>query len=139
MLLIRRRPHRESLSPSRWESRRPLQSVSAVPVDLVETDDEILMSADLPGLKPDEIAVSVVGDRLKLEGTFATEQELERGRVHTRERYCGSFQRYLDLPASVDADAAQATFEKGVLKVELPKLKAAERKQIEVKRPFEEI
>lgn len=124
---------------SRLASESPLESLVGVPIDLVETDDEIVVNADLPGLKPENIDVSMIGSRLRLKGAFEAEEKRERGNVYIRERRCGSFQRHIDLPAHVDVDAAEATFKNGVLTVKLPKSKPTERKQIEVKRPFEEI
>lgn len=139
MSLIRRRPRRRTQPLSRLASELPLEGWVGVPIDLVETDDEIIVSAEIPGLKPEDIDVSMVGNRLMLKGAFEAEEERERGDVYVCERRYGSFQRRIDLPTSVDVDAAEATFKNGVLKVELPKSKPTERKQIEVKRPFEEI
>jgi HSP20 family molecular chaperone IbpA len=121
MSLMRRRPRRGGGPLSRTRRGLLSQAFTGVPVDVVETDDEI------------------VGNRLRLKGESQVEEEGERGNTYFRERRYGRFQRYIDLPSSVDADAASAEFKNGVLKVALPKTAAMEQKKIEVKRPFEEI
>jgi HSP20 family protein len=115
------------------------QAFTGVPVDVVETDEEIVVRADLPGMKPEDIDVSIVGNRLRVKGESQVEEERERGNTYFRERRYGRSQRYIDLPSSVDASAATAEFKHGVLKVALPKTAAMKQKKIEVKRPFEEI
>ena len=139
MPLMRRRPRRRvrPLVPS--VSTWPSEGLVAVPVDVAETDNAIVVRADLPGLRPEDIDVSVTGDRLTLKGAFKAEEEHERGNFYVCERRFGSFQRHIDLPASIDVDAAETSFKNGVLLIELPKVESAERKQIDVKRPFEEI
>jgi HSP20 family protein len=139
MSLMRRRPRRGGGPLSRTRRGLLSQAFTGVPVDVVETDDEIVVRADLPGMKPEDIDVSIVGNRLRLKGESQVEEEGERGNTYFRERRYGRFQRYIDLPSSVDADAASAEFKNGVLKVALPKTAAMEQKKIEVKRPFEEI
>mgnify|MGYP006281756823 CR=1 FL=1 len=124
---------------SRWSTGLALQGFSGIRVDIVEGDDRVAVSADLPGLNPEEIDVSITGDRLRLKGAYRTEEERERGNIHIKERRSGSFRRYIDLPASVDADEAEATFENGVLRIELPKAQSARRKHVEIRRPFEEV
>jgi HSP20 family protein len=136
---MRRRPRRGGGPLSRTRRGLLSQAFTGVPVDVVETDDEIVVRADLPGMKPEDIDVSIVGNRLRLKGESQVEEEGERGNTYFRERRYGRFQRYIDLPSSVDADAASAEFKNGVLKVALPKTAAMEQKKIEVKRPFEEI
>jgi len=103
-----------------------------IAVDVTETDGKIVVEADLPGLKPEDVDVSITENTLTMKGEFKSEKEGERGNVHFRERRYGNFQRSIPLPTVIDADAAEAKFEDGVLEVILPKAKEAKPKQIEV-------
>lgn len=147
MALMRWDPFREALSlreamdrlfeesfvrPFRgWPTR--VTTGLAVPVDMYETDDNLVVSADLPGLKPEDVDISITENTLTIKGEFRSEEEGERGNVHFQERRYGKFQRSVALPSSVDTNAAEAEFEDGVLKVSLPKSEEAKPKQIEVK------
>ena len=103
-------------------------------VDVAETDGEIKVSLELPGLKEEDIDVSLSRDVLTIRGEKRREEE-EKGRNYYRsERSFGSFQRSVPLPAPVDAAKTEAVYRKGVLTVTLPKARVAEdRKQITVK------
>ena len=103
-----------------------------VPVDMYETDDHLIVSASVPGLKPEDVDISITGNTLTIQGEFLSEQEGERGNVHFQERRYGKFQRSINLPANINTDDVDATFEDGVLKVQLPKLEEAKPKQIPV-------
>ena len=114
--------------------RWPLPRATGLTVaaDLHETDDDIVVTVDLPGLKPEDVDISVTENTLTMMGEFRSEEEGERGNVHFQERRYGSFQRSVALPAPIDADASEAAFEDGVLTVTLPKTEAVKPKQIEV-------
>jgi HSP20 family protein len=103
-------------------------------VDVVETDKEIRVSAELPGLDDKDIEVSLSHDVLTISGEKRQEEQ-ERGRDYYRaERSYGSFRRSIPLPAEVDADKVDAVFRKGVLTITLSKMAEAKgRKQITVK------
>jgi HSP20 family protein len=116
-------------SPRSWPSATGL----AVAVDLEETDDDVIVTADLPGLQPDDVDISVTDSTLTMKGEFKSEEEGERGNVHYRERRYGSFQRVISLPAAVNANKTEAEFEDGVLTVTLPKTEETKPKQIMVK------
>jgi HSP20 family protein len=103
-----------------------------VAVDMIETDGKIVVKADLPGLKSEDVDVSITENTLTLKGEFKSEEEGERDNVHFRERRHGSFQRTIPLPTAIDANATEAKFENGVLKVILPKTEETRPKQIEV-------
>ena len=111
-----------------WEDR-----TLSLPVDLVENDREYLLTAELPGIKPEDVDISITGSTLTIKGEFNEEQENEQSNVHFRERRYGKFQRSATLPSSVDADHIEAVFEDGVLKLTLPKQEQAKPKQIPVK------
>lgn len=103
-------------------------------VDVAETDKEIVVSAELPGLDEKDIDVSLSNDQLVIRGVKKEEKE-EQGRSYYRaERSYGSFVRSIPLPDEVEADQVNAAFTKGVLTVTLPKTgKAKTRKRIAIK------
>lgn len=100
---------------------------------MYETDDSLVVSAAVPGLKPEDVDITISGNTLSIKGEFQAEEEGERGNVHFQERRYGKFQRTVTLPSAVDTEAADATFENGVVKVTLPKMEEARPKQISVK------
>ena len=104
-----------------------------LPVDVYETDDEVVVEASLPGIKPEEVQVSVTGDRLTITGESKTEEEEREHDYYRKERRYGSFERALTLPVEVDADQAKATFENGELSLHLPKTAAVKPKTIEIR------
>ena len=136
---LMRRWSRRTRGPLSRTGREWLPEAVGVPIDIAETDEDIIVHADLPGMKPEDVEVSIVENRLRLKGETRAEEDQERGNMCFQERRCGRFERSIDLPPSVNADADEAEFKNGVLTVKLPKAKMRERKQIEVKRPFEEI
>jgi HSP20 family protein len=104
-----------------------------VPVDMYETDDSLVVSAAVPGLKPEDVDITISGNVLTIKGEFKAEEKGKRGSVHFQERRYGRFQRSVSLPSIVDTEAVEATFENGILKVTLPKTEEARPKQIPVK------
>jgi len=102
-------------------------------VDVVETDDEVIVKAELPGMKSEDIEISVLNNTLTLSGEKKESQEEKgKGYYHVERRY-GKFRRDIPLPTSVDADRVEAKFKDGVLTVTLPKTEQAKPKRIEVK------
>jgi len=90
-------------------------------VDVVEKDDEFVVTAELPGLDEKNLNVEVSGNFLTIKGEKREEKEEKGKNTYLSERRYGSFQRSFGLPESVDRSKIVATFEKGVLKVTLPK------------------
>lgn len=103
-----------------------------LPVDLYETDDQVVVKATVPGLKPEEIEVTITGDVLTIKGEFKSEEKTEKRNYLRQERRYGSFCRQVGLPGGVDSDKATATFDNGVLTLELPKVETAKAKAIKV-------
>ncbi len=115
---------------------RPLSvgAASAVPaIDLYQTDDEVVVRAALPGLKADEVQISVTGDVLCLRGEFKQQDEKKEATYHIREQRYGVFERSVLLPMDVQTDKAKADFENGILTVSLPKAEAVKPKVINIK------
>jgi len=102
-------------------------------VDISETRDNFIVKAELPGLESKDVNVSISGDLLIIKGEKKKEEEEKDEHHHYVERYSGSFQRVFQLPTAVKGDKVEATFEKGVLKVTLPKVEEAKKKKIEIK------
>ena len=104
-------------------------------VDVTEDNDNLYVSAELPGIDKKEVKVSVVGDVLTISGEKKTEQRDEKKNYYRIERSYGSFSRSFTLPAEISVDKINAEFKDGVLHVTLPKTEEAKivEKQIEVK------
>jgi HSP20 family protein len=102
-------------------------------VDISETKNSFVVKAELPGLEAKDINVSISGDMLTIKGEKKKEEEEKDEHHHYVERYYGSFQRTFQLPSTVKTEKIDATFDKGVLKVKLPKKPEAKKKDIEVK------
>jgi HSP20 family protein len=100
-------------------------------MDISETEKDITISAELPGLEPDEINIAIERNTLTISGEKQAEKEDKGKRYYRVERSYGNFHRSIPLPDEVDEDQIDATFKRGVLKVKLPKTKAA---QVESKR-----
>jgi HSP20 family protein len=102
-------------------------------MDMVETEDALVVKAVVPGVKPDDITISVTGDVLTIQGEVKEEQETKEHNFHVRERQYGRFSRTVSLPAAVVAEKAEAQFENGILTLSLPKPEDAKPKVITVK------
>ena len=102
-------------------------------VDVKETDGEIRVTAELPGIDEKDVEIAVDGDLLTIKGEKKAEKEEKGEETYRLERSYGSFRRSVTLPCAVDADKASATCKKGVLTVALPKAPGAKKKTISVK------
>lgn len=102
-------------------------------VDLYQTNDEIVLKAALPGLKTDDVQISVTADVLTLRGEFKQENVQKDATYHIREQRYGSFERSVMLPTDVQTDRARADFENGILTITLPKAEAVKPKTINIK------
>jgi HSP20 family protein len=102
-------------------------------VDLAETKDNFIIKAELPGLDQKDVNVNISGNVLSIKGEKKKEEEDKDEHHHHIERYYGSFQRSFQLPANVQTDKIEATFDKGVLQITLPKTEEAKKKEIEIK------
>lgn len=95
-------------------------------MDLIETDDALVLKADLPGLERDDVAIEVKDNVLTVSGERKAEHEEKADGYYRVERAFGTFSRALALPEGIDAEQVSAKFENGVLEVRIPK--PAERK-----------
>lgn len=101
--------------------------------NVFEDKDNYYIRAELPGIKADELDISVTADSLSISGERKIAMEKENARYHRREREAGKFSRMISLPSQVDPEKADARSANGVLTVVLPKAQAAIPKQIAVK------
>lgn len=100
----------------------PSRSWAMLGGELFEDDNRIVVRIEIPGLSKQDIDVKVVEDRLIISGEKRFERENSNGRWRMMERAYGSFSRVVPLHTKVDADAAQASYRDGILRIELPKL-----------------
>jgi HSP20 family protein len=115
------------------ERRRGLLEGEWAPsVDVAETDNEVVVTAELPGIKQDDVDITITDDVLTLKGEKKEEKEVKEKNYHRIERSYGSFQRSISLPAGVQADKAKATYKDGVLHITVPKAEEAKPKQIKI-------
>jgi len=112
--------------------REPLAGVFPL-MNVTEDPDNYYMRAELPGIKADELNISVTGTSLTIAGERAIPAENEKARYHRREREAGKFSRVTSLPSQVDTSKAEARCVDGVLTVVLPKAEVVKPKQISVK------
>lgn len=141
--LIRWEPSREMMTLREAMDRlfddaftRPLslrEGWSAPAIDMYQTDDDIVVKAALPGIKPDEVQINITGEVLHIKGETRHEEEKKEKAWHMREQRWGAFERSIMLPTDVVADKAKAEFENGVLTITLPKAEEVKPKIINIK------
>jgi HSP20 family protein len=102
-------------------------------MDLAETDKEIELTAELPGMEENDVQLNVVDNHLTIRGEKKNQREEKEKDYHLVERTYGSFVRTVELPPGVNLDSIKAVMSKGVLKVTVPKPAPAQAKTIEVK------
>jgi|SRR5882724_57658 len=101
-------------------------------VDIYETDDALVIKAELPGVSKDDVSIDVHQNTLTLRGQRKHETEVKDEQYHRVERSYGSFQRSFTLPSTIDYEKVQATFKDGVLELHLPRLESAKPRQIAI-------
>lgn len=109
------------------------EAVGDFVMDIIETPENLQVKAELPGVDPKDIEISVVGDTLMIKGEKLTRKEDKGGNWHRRERTWGKFQRAVTLPMAIDEEHVEAVEEAGVLTIMLPKAEIAQPRRIEVK------
>lgn len=102
-------------------------------IDVKELDNEVLVTAEVPGLTPDDFAVEFISNRLVLRGQKKSERKEEKEDYFYSEKGYSSFYRSIPLPCEVDADRADAKLRNGILKLHLPKTEDAKNKKVQVK------
>ena len=141
MSLVRWEPFRELLTLQDrmnrlFEARRPGSEEPlgnwAPALDIYETEKEIVLKADLPGIKLDDVDIRVENNVLSVRGERRFEKEVKEDNYHRVERTYGNFVRTFTLPNTVDADKIAAAYDNGVLRITMPKREEARPKQIRI-------
>lgn len=117
---------------SEWTRGSQLLSVWNPAIDLYDDKDNVIVKAELPGMKKEEIEVSLHDGALSISGERKSEEKFEDAETYRSERFEGRFHRTVTLPANVKGDQVKAQYKDGVLTVTLPKAEEAKPKQIEV-------
>ncbi len=116
-------------------------TAAGLALDVRESGDNFVVTASVPGVGPDDVNITVLGDTLRISGERREERESqpgeEGGRWLIRERRFGAFERTVSLPTTVKADAATAEFKDGVLTITLPKAEGAKPRRIGVQSGFD--
>lgn len=102
-------------------------------LDMYQTANDVVVKAAIPGVRPEEVDISLTGDTLTIKGERREEQEVKEEDYFHKERRYGSFSRSVQIPVSVKSDKAEAVFENGILTLSLPKAEEVKPKQIKVK------
>ncbi|MBI4498121.1 MAG: Hsp20/alpha crystallin family protein [Chloroflexi bacterium] len=102
-------------------------------LDVYETEDQMVVEVSVPGLKAEDVTISVTDHTLTLKGERKLEREIKREQYLRQERRYGSFTRSVTLPPYAEVEKAEATYEHGILKIAMPKAEQAKAKTIQVK------
>lgn len=102
-------------------------------VDLEESGDNYMISAELPGIKKEDIKISIVDNKVLLSGEVNEEKNVEDTNYYLKERVRGKFSRSFTLPSPVDSSKADASYKDGILRLTIPKAEEAKPKEIEIK------
>ncbi|MEE8163070.1 MAG: Hsp20/alpha crystallin family protein [Anaerolineae bacterium] len=105
----------------------------ALAVDMYETDQDVVIKSSVPGVKAEDLDITITGDRLTIKGETKTEEKVEKANYIRQERRYGAFCRSLTLPTTIVAENAKAEFENSVLTLTLPKAEEVKPKTIKVK------
>ena len=141
--------YQRSQKPSIWQEMDQLQremnrlfdassqrsvfnSPSYPAVNIWTNDDGQMISAEMPGVSPDDINIDVTGDALSISGVRKPDEVARDARYHRRERTFGSFSRAIQLPFMVDTNRVEATFRNGVLLITLPRAEADKPRKIAI-------
>ena len=118
------------IRPSRlWPELR----AGELPIDMYQTKDDVVVKATLPGVKPEELDISITGDTLTIKGEHKEEQEVKEKDYLCKECRYGAFSRSVTIPTQVESDKAEAVFENGILTLIIPKSEQVKPKSIKVK------
>ncbi len=118
--------------PSVWRHIPTVEMGWAPAIEVFEKEDKFVVKAELPGMKEEDVDVSVVGDTLTIKGERNAESEVKEEDYYCCERSYGSFSRSIALPSNVDAKKIEASYEDGVLEVTLPKAPEVKPKKVPI-------
>ena len=107
-----------------------MHTVGTPSVEMYQTGDDIVVRASLPGMKVEDVQISITGDMLTIKGEFKEKQDKKEKSYHLREQYYGAFERTLSLPSLVESEKSHAEFEDGILTITLPKSEKSDRSHV---------
>ncbi len=116
-----------------WSGRDGTSGAYTPAIDMYQTENDVVVKAAVPGMKPEDVQINVTGDTLTIKGESDESHETKEKSYHIRERRWGTFERSIPLPTLISADKARAEFENGVLTITLPKAEEVKPKTIAVK------
>lgn len=111
---------------------RMMTTQGGLAMDVFETDNEVVVKCTLPGIKPEDVEITLTGDMLTIRGEIKAEENVKQENYYLQERRYGTFSRSITIPVSVQAEKAEAHFEHGVLTLTLPKAEEVKPKSIKV-------
>jgi HSP20 family protein len=118
---------------SPW-SRRALAAREWTPrVDMFDSEDKVVINAEIPGMSKEDVDISVTGDILTIQGERKAEEEVKDEDYYCCEQHRGAFYRVIQLPSGLETDNIDATYDNGILEITLPKSPEVKPKRIEVK------
>jgi HSP20 family protein len=120
------------VSPLTWRTVAGNGDGITPPVDVHETTDEIVVTAALPGMKADDLDITITGQTLSLRGEVKADEKVQREQYLYRERRYGTFSRSLQLPVRVEGDKADASFADGILTLRVPKAEDVKPRQVRI-------
>ena len=101
-------------------------------IDIYETDNKIILLAEIPGVRKEDIVVKVSDDAVEISAEIRRDEKIEKANIVKREREYTRFRRFVQLPVNIDTEGAKATYKNGVLEIELPKSEEKKKVKIEV-------
>ena len=119
------------VSPLSWRTISGGDGINPA-IDVHETPDELVVTAALPGMRADDVEITMTGQTLTLRGEFKASEDVKQEQYLYRERRFGSFSRTLQLPTRVQGDQAKADFTDGVLTLTIPKAEEVKPRQIRI-------
>ena len=122
-----RRPF--SMFPMMWPLTAKIEETLSPAIDVFEEDNAVVVKAELPGMKKEDISVELSNGILKIKGEKKREEKVEKKNYYRTERSLGSFERRISLPAETQVDKAKASFKDGLLEIKIPKSEETKKKQ----------
>ncbi|MBM3295042.1 MAG: Hsp20/alpha crystallin family protein [Candidatus Aminicenantes bacterium] len=141
MVTLRERMNRmfEDVFSGRTDDKEITASTWAPAVDIYETENDLVLSAEIPGLQEKDVEIKVEDNTLTLKGERRLEKETKEENYHRIERSYGSFYRAFTIPNSVDSERIQAEHENGVLRIVMPKRQELKPRTVKILKPAEKV
>lgn len=134
--MVEERPHRSLLEEEEHVIENTIErpdDTGELSVDVIETDDDIIIKAMVAGVKPSDLDIDISRDNVIISGVREEVDEVEDENYYHRELYWGAFQREITLPEEIDVDMAEAVEKHGLLTLKLPKLDKNRKTKLQVK------